>query len=118
MENLANVLKQRRAELGLTLKQVADAVGVSEATVQRWESGKMNIRYNKVVLLADVLHVDPAVLFGWDQLDKKRQPSSSGELSEAQRALIDFVSDLPDETCLAILTVLRGQSRPGGPGGQ
>lgn len=40
MENLANVLKQRRAELGLTLKQVADAVGVSEATVQRWESGK------------------------------------------------------------------------------
>lgn len=118
MENLANVLKQRRAELGLTLKQVADAVGVSEATVQRWESGKMNIRYNKVILLAEVLHVDPAFLFGWENLDTKKQPSAGGELSESQKELIDFVSGLPDETCQAILTVLRGQSRPGGQGGR
>ena len=33
MNNLSNVLKRRRKELGLTLLQVAEAMGVSEATV-------------------------------------------------------------------------------------
>ena len=63
---LSTILKKRRAELGLTLKKVAESVGVSEATVQRWESGNLNIRYDRVVSLANTLHVDPPELFGWD----------------------------------------------------
>lgn len=39
MSNLSTVLKARRKDLGLTLAQIADEMGVSEATVQRWESG-------------------------------------------------------------------------------
>lgn len=32
-------LKKRRLELGLTLKNVADIVGVTESTVRKWEVG-------------------------------------------------------------------------------
>lgn len=42
MENqeVANVLRQLRADLGLTQEQLADRLGVSFATVNRWEGGE------------------------------------------------------------------------------
>lgn len=66
MSNLSEVLKQRRKELGYTLLQIAEAVGVSEATVQRWESGNIKtLRHENLVRLADILRVSPAYLMGW-----------------------------------------------------
>ena len=53
-------LKERRKELGLTMLEVAKKVGVSEATVSRWESGDIaNMRRDKIVLLAKALNVHP-----------------------------------------------------------
>ena len=52
-------LRQRRKELGLTMKQVADAVGVSEATISRYESGNIrNMRRDRIDKYAKVLRVD------------------------------------------------------------
>lgn len=68
MNNLSLTLKSRRKELGLTLAQIADRMNVSEATVQRWESGNIKaLRYDKVARLADVLNVHPTALMGWDE---------------------------------------------------
>lgn len=54
---MSNYLSQRRRELGLTQKEVADAVGVAEATVSRWKSGEIaNMRRDKIAALAKVLH--------------------------------------------------------------
>ena len=65
MENLSTVLKRRRKELGLTLAQIADAMGVAEATVQRWESGNIkSVRYDKITKLAALLQVNPTALMG------------------------------------------------------
>ena len=65
--SLANVLKQRRKELGLTLAQIADVMDVSEATVQRWESGNIkSVRHDKIGKLAELLRVTPAYLMGWE----------------------------------------------------
>lgn len=64
------ILKVRRKELGLTLKEVADRVGVSEATVSRWESGDIkNMRRDRVAALARVLDLPPAVLMNWEEYD-------------------------------------------------
>lgn len=50
----------RRLELGLTLEQVGDAVGVGKSTVRKWEQGMIkNMRRDKIQRLADVLRVDP-----------------------------------------------------------
>ena len=67
MTALSEVMKKRRKELGLTLAQIADAVGVTEATAQRWESGNIkSVRHEKITLLANTLKVSPADLMGWD----------------------------------------------------
>ena len=63
--SLSAILKQRRNVLGLTLAQIADSVGVSEATVSRWESGDIrSVRHERVAKLSDVLGVPPSVLMG------------------------------------------------------
>ena len=65
MENLSTVLKRRRKELGLTLLQIAEAMEVSEATVQRWESGNIKmLRHDRISRLARILNVTAARLSG------------------------------------------------------
>lgn len=65
--SISTILKQRRKDLGLTLAEVAKRVGVSEATVQRWESGNIkNLRHERIGALSEVLEVSPSVLMGWE----------------------------------------------------
>ena len=60
-----DILRTRRKDLGLTLDEVGRAVGVSGATVSRWENGDIeNIRRDKIAKLAEVLEVTPAYLMG------------------------------------------------------
>ena len=63
MCEVANLIKKRRTELGLTLEDVAKAVNVTRSTVQRWESGLIrNMGRDKVAKLADVLQISPVDL--------------------------------------------------------
>lgn len=65
---ISNIMKQKRLERGLTLKQIADKIGVTEATVQRWESGNIkSLRQGRISQLAEILHTTPAVLMGWEE---------------------------------------------------
>lgn len=60
-------LKNRRIEKGLTMKEVASKVGVSEGTISRWESGNIeNMRRDKISKLADALDISPSEIMGWD----------------------------------------------------
>lgn len=62
-----DLIKLRRSELHLTLEDIGNAVGVSKATVLRWESGEIkNLRRDKIAKLAKVLKVSPAYLMGWE----------------------------------------------------
>lgn len=62
---LMNNLKDRRIELGLTMKQVADYVGVSEATVSRWESGNIaNMKRSRIQALSEILKLSPVAICG------------------------------------------------------
>ena len=71
-------MKNRRKELDLTLADIAKAVGVSEATVQRWESGKIkNLRYERIPALAAALHTTPAYLMGWEESPEETASSKA-----------------------------------------
>lgn len=60
-------IKALRLELGATLEDIGNQVGVSKATVQRWESGDIaNLRRDKIAKLAKALHTTPSYLLGWD----------------------------------------------------
>jgi transcriptional regulator with XRE-family HTH domain len=69
-----DIIKYKRLEMGLTMKELADRVGVSEGTVSRWESGNIeNMRRDKIALLANVLGTTPAVLMGWSDAERFKQ---------------------------------------------
>lgn len=77
------IMKIRRQELGLTQKEVADRVGVTEATVSRWESGDIkNMRRDRIAALARVIDVPPAVLMDWEDYD--------AELIERKKIIKEF----------------------------
>jgi transcriptional regulator with XRE-family HTH domain len=60
-------LKQRRVDMGLTLQEIADTIGVEKPTVQRYESGKISkIDTLTVEKLANAVRCNPAYLLGWD----------------------------------------------------
>ena len=60
-------IKARREELGLTLEQLGQAVGVGKSTVRKWETGMIaNMRRDKIAILAKALKTTPAYLMGWD----------------------------------------------------
>ena len=58
-------IKELRLQNKLTLEEVANIVGVTKATVQRWESGLIaNMRRDKIASLAKALHTSPGYILG------------------------------------------------------
>lgn len=59
-------IKERRLSHSMTLLQVADYLGVKEATVQRYESGEIkNIKHKTIGDLAKLFGCSPQYLMGW-----------------------------------------------------
>lgn len=59
-------IRNRRKELGLSAERVAELMGVSPATIYRYESSAiMNMGIDKLEPIAEVLQVHPAYLMGW-----------------------------------------------------
>lgn len=70
-------IKMRRIELELTQKDIADALGVSEGTVSRWESGDINnMRRDRIFRLAQILRV-PAVALLQDEIETNSTPPAN-----------------------------------------
>jgi len=110
MTQLSTALKQRRKELGLTLAQIADAMNVTEATVQRWESGNIKtIRYEKIGKLAEVLKVSPALLMGWNDANSPNLPDNISPMPKMKKWKVlggtacgePIFRELDDESVLA-----------------
>ena len=109
MSQLSIVLKQRRKDLGLTLAQIADRMGVAEATVQRWESGNIkSVRYDKLNKLAEVLEVPPYSLMGWEE--KEQPPVIEGlsleGISPEDVKTIRAYLDMPEDQRRALAKIL------------
>lgn len=63
MCEVAKKIKNRREQLGLTLEEVGQAVGVGKSTVLRWENGNIrNMRRDKIAALAKILQISPVEL--------------------------------------------------------
>lgn len=74
---IKDIIRNRRIALGLTMKQVADAAGVNEATISRWESGEIdNMRRHSIAALAKTLSLDPLLLLkDEDDVGNSEQPN-------------------------------------------
>ena len=61
-ENIRRIRKER----GLTLKQLGDEIGVSEAYIRAYESGRRNPKQKNLEAIATALHVNVEALTGAD----------------------------------------------------
>ena len=84
---LGRDIRSLRKARGLTLESLAETVGVSNATVSRWETGEIkNIRSDKLGPLADALGVSVDYLLGNDV-----SHGAGASLGKIQERIIDAV---------------------------
>ncbi|WP_298591204.1 LexA family transcriptional regulator [uncultured Selenomonas sp.] len=100
--NVKDIIRENRLALGLTMKEVADKVGVSEATISRWESGEIaNMRRGAIFALAQALSISPNKIMGWDEPVKhKSLPSDTyryvpASVAAGSLTTIEGLTDLP-----------------------
>ena len=87
-------LKTRRLELKLSQLDVAKMVGVSEATISRWESGNIaNMKRDRIYKLSKALQIDPSLLIGFDPVSLP-QPDA---ITPAEAKLLALHRQLNDE---------------------
>ena len=66
-KDIGEMMLERRLELGLSLEDVAKAVGVGKSTVRKWEVGIIkNMGRDKIAALARVLEMSPAAFVPGD----------------------------------------------------
>ncbi len=81
--DVGRFIKERRLDLRLTQKEVADYTGVAEATVSRWESGEIsNMRRNRIEKLAKILQTEPLNIMAAQHLDDDKDNNQSYNLLE------------------------------------
>lgn len=68
-------IKEIRKEKGKTLEEIGNAIGVTRQTISRYESGEINIPYDKLNLIAKALNCSGADFFNYeydtDRYDKE-----------------------------------------------
>ena len=66
MPEINERIREMRKRRNLTLLDVAEYLGVKEATAQRYESGNIkNIKHETICKLAELFNCDPRYLMGW-----------------------------------------------------
>jgi len=89
-----DILKSKRKELNLSQKEVADYVGVSEATVSRWESGNIaNMGRDKIALLSKILKLSPSVIAGYADINDFETPFI---LTKEEKELVTAYRNKPE----------------------
>lgn len=103
------IIKQRRLELGLTLKDVAAALGVAESTVLRYERKDIqNMGIDKIVQLSKVLQCRPDYLLGWDE--NQIIAADDSEVDEEEETVkIKLFGSLPADLPLEAVTDVIGE---------
>ena len=115
-------IKKCRLDNGMTLLEVANALGVREATAQRYESGEIkNLKHETVLEMARIFGCSPAYLMGWeDDAEYKKERGTTlpllGKIAAGQPILAEeeceFFSPIDDTRADFCLRV-RGDSMIG-----
>lgn len=93
--DIGEIIRIRRAELGLTLEDIGNAVGVSKSTVKKWENGFIeNMRRDKIASLASVLEISPVSLIT-GELILAKYSENSFHLTEHEMILIKAYRSQP-----------------------
>lgn len=99
---IGKIINKRRLELGLTLEDVGNAVGVSKSTVKKWEDGFIsNMKRDKIAALANILQISPVSLITGDE---KSAPAENGESEKIKKIkeIMEKASQLDDSDLIQL----------------
>ena len=99
---IRDLIRQKRIALGMTMKEVADKVGVSEGTISRWESGEIaNMKRGAIASLAKVLQLSPNSIMGWDDDEQESAAPASDNLPDLtpkdEREITRMMDDMKEK---------------------
>lgn len=118
--SIGSRIKQRRRELKISAEMLAEKIGVSPATIYRYENGSiMNMGTDKVDAIAEALSIEPKYLMGWEDMPKPVEKSvpvsdydtyrigviNTGNVSEMRKKLHELIEQFEDDDILRIVDV-------------
>lgn len=117
--NIGQRLKQLRDAKDFTQEDVGKMIGVTKATINRYETGEIDIKRTVAIKLAEVFNVSPAYIMGWEDNQniysfdnirpiKKKKFPLLGEIAcgkpiycnEAYETYIEAAEDIQADFCL------------------
>lgn len=105
--DIKDIIKKRREELGITQKDVAKVVGVTEATVSRWESGDIgDMKRSRIAALAKVLRISPNVIMGWKDDEDFQLGNLLSTDDDDLITLINKITNLPHEKFVSLKDII------------
>lgn len=73
--NIGDRIRQLRDSAGLTQEDVGNRIGVTKATVNRYETGEIDIKRTIAIKLAEALNTTPQYIMGWEDVDTSKSKS-------------------------------------------
>ena len=70
-EKIGRFISEKRKELGLTQKELADKLYVTDKTISRWENGNYMPDLSNIIVLSDILGVSTYELLLGEEMTKK-----------------------------------------------
>lgn len=105
--NIGERIKAKRVDLGLTLSDIGDRLGVNKSTVNRYETGETRrIPFATIEKLAAVLNTTPEYLLGFESGSGARQPALDAEVLMIARDM----QSLPRDKINMLKKIVRAMS--------
>lgn len=106
MSTIYERIKQRRKELGLSADDVASSLGVSRATIYRYESSEIEkLPITILEPLAKILRTSPAYLMGWTNCELPI-PSGDPQYNTEEQNLVNNYRELDERGKGAVQTTI------------
>ena len=115
-EEIGVKMRETRRAKNLTMKQVADYIGVSEGTVSRWENGKVDVRKAKASVVSRLCYLLDMRMDDMSNISVAQAAIADGinrmaaDLDEATRALLYAVMDLSPRQKYAVLQMIEAMT--------
>ena len=89
---LGSRIKEKREQLGMTQKQLADKLGVTKSAICNYENGTSSPKEDVLLNIFKVLSVDPNYLYQ-DSVNVTENSKKKDEIIENIRLFLDNLSD-------------------------
>jgi transcriptional regulator with XRE-family HTH domain len=105
MPNYMYMIKKLREKKGMTQKELANALNVTQTAITYWETGKREPNAEIIEKIANFFGVTPAYIMGWENTDEKKYYLNEETAKLAQemfededmRSLFHMKRDMPPE---------------------